>query len=76
MTGRRIDSAWTGKAFLVAAVVSLMLVGDRNVTAEPEQVVITSVQYRVIDAQPAALPSVVSQGRTQANAPRQQSWTF
>ena len=75
MIGRKLDSAWTGKAFFVAAAVSLMLVGDHNVNAEPEQIVVNSVQYRVIDAQPAALPSVVSRNQA-ANAPRQQSWTF
>lgn len=74
------ESAWTGKALLIAGAVALMLVGDENLKAAPESTMTGQAQWIQYDA-PAMPKTIVrpasstAQGSQFAN-PGQQRWVF
>jgi hypothetical protein len=61
MNAYKMGSALAGKALLAAAAVSLMFAGNLSLNAGSEQKttsLMSPVEYRLVDLQPAALPSV------------------
>jgi hypothetical protein len=78
------DSTWTGKALLIAGAVAIMLVGDENLRAAPDQASTrVSAQWTQYEpAAPATRQTIVRAASsnaadgTQFNSASQQRWVF
>ncbi|HDZ55505.1 MAG TPA: hypothetical protein ENI17_08605 [Pseudomonas xinjiangensis] len=81
MNSYKMGSALAGKAFLIAAAVSLMFAGDFSLKAESEQKpmsLVSAVEYRIVKLQPASMRSATEQsvdGVAQMASPPQ-TFTF
>ncbi|WP_304638646.1 hypothetical protein [Pseudomonas sp.] len=76
------ESAWTGKALLIAGAVAVMLVGDENLRAAPEPALTNQAQAQWIQYEAPAMPKTIvrpasstAQGSQLAGS-SQQRWVF
>lgn len=74
------ESAWTGKALLIAGAVAVMLVGDENLRAAPEPTMTNQAQW--IQYEPSAMPKTIVRPASstvqgnQLSTANQQRWVF
>ncbi|HDZ57747.1 MAG TPA: hypothetical protein ENI17_01405 [Pseudomonas xinjiangensis] len=74
MSHRHMSFGLLGKGLFAVAAVMLMLGGEQNADARQSHQIISSMQYRMADIQPAALPSVAAS--SQRESEEQKSWVF